>query len=169
MSRSRARLAADWFAKLRQNAVTNAVEHIDVTDVVSDVTTVSNTALHSGSSLNAANLTGALPALDGSALTGISTTPTSSQVGSATAGLSTGAVGTYAFLMYRVASTLTPGQSVSGSSLRYGSVSSGNLVNTSGHSVTNTGATAPSGTWRCMGQKPSGYYSYPATLYVRIS
>ena len=33
MSRSRARLAADWFAKLRQNAATNAVEHIDVTDV----------------------------------------------------------------------------------------------------------------------------------------
>ena len=30
MSRSRARLAADWFAKLRQNAVTNEVEHTDV-------------------------------------------------------------------------------------------------------------------------------------------
>ena len=41
MSRSRARLAADWFSKLRQNAVTNAVEHIDVADVVSDVTAVS--------------------------------------------------------------------------------------------------------------------------------
>ena len=157
MSRSRARLAADWFAKLRQNEVTNEVEHTNVTDVVADVTTVSNTALHSGSPLNAANLTGALPAIDGSALTGVGASTT------------TGAVGTYAFLMYRVASTLTPGQSVSGSSLRYGSVSSGNLVNTSGHSVTNTGATAPSGTWRCMGQKPSGYYSYPATLYVRIS
>jgi len=30
MSRSRARLAADWFAKLRQNEVTNEVEHTDV-------------------------------------------------------------------------------------------------------------------------------------------
>ena len=30
MSRSRARLAADWFAKLRQNAVTQEVEHVDV-------------------------------------------------------------------------------------------------------------------------------------------
>ena len=68
MSRSRARLAADWFAKLRQNAVTNVVEHIDVTDV-------SDTALHSGSSLNAATLTGALPAIDGSALTGIEGVP----------------------------------------------------------------------------------------------
>jgi len=157
MSRSRARLAADWFAKLRQNAVTNAVEHIDVTDVSEDVTAVSGTALHSGSPLNAANLTGALPAIDGSALTGVG--------GSTT----TGDVGTYAFLMYRVASTLTPGQSVSGSSLRYGSVSNNSIGNNSGYSVTNTGATAPSGTWRCMGQKPSGYYNYPATLYVRIS
>lgn len=68
MSRSRARLAADWFAKLRQNAVTNVVEHIDVTDV-------SDTALHSGSPLNAATLTGALPAIDGSALTGIEGVP----------------------------------------------------------------------------------------------
>jgi hypothetical protein len=32
MSRSRARLAADWFAKLRQNAVTQEVEHTDVVD-----------------------------------------------------------------------------------------------------------------------------------------
>ena len=30
MSKSRARLAADWFAKLRQNAVTQEVEHTDV-------------------------------------------------------------------------------------------------------------------------------------------
>lgn len=30
MSRSRARLAADWFAKLRQNAVTQEIEHTDV-------------------------------------------------------------------------------------------------------------------------------------------
>jgi len=37
MSRSRARLAADWFAKLRQNAVTNVVEHTDVTDVSDSV------------------------------------------------------------------------------------------------------------------------------------
>lgn len=39
MSRSRARLAADWFAKLRQNAVTQEVEH---TDVVAASETVSH-------------------------------------------------------------------------------------------------------------------------------
>jgi hypothetical protein len=38
MSRSRSRLAADWFAKLRVNAVTQAVEHEDV-EVVDAATT----------------------------------------------------------------------------------------------------------------------------------
>lgn len=42
MSKSRSRLAADWFAKLRLNA-SNEVEHIDVADVEADVnTTVTN-------------------------------------------------------------------------------------------------------------------------------
>ena len=35
MGRSRARLAADWFAKLRQNATTGIVEHTDVSDITS--------------------------------------------------------------------------------------------------------------------------------------
>lgn len=101
----------------------------------------------------------------------ISATSGSLTIDGASVGPSTtaGDVGTYAFLMYTGGSTLDPGQSVSGSSLRYGSVSSNNLLNTSGYSVTNTGSTTPSGTWRCMGEKPSGYYTYPATLYVRIS
>lgn len=41
MSRSRSRLAADWFAKLRVNATTQAVEHVDVTTVEAEVTAVS--------------------------------------------------------------------------------------------------------------------------------
>ncbi|MDB4215780.1 hypothetical protein N9796_00355 [bacterium] len=57
MSRSRARLAADWFAKLRQNAVTNAVEHIDVTDVSADVVT-------NAYSETVFAVTGTTPALD---------------------------------------------------------------------------------------------------------
>ena len=32
MARSRSRLAADWFAKLRQNETTGEVEHTDVVD-----------------------------------------------------------------------------------------------------------------------------------------
>jgi hypothetical protein len=57
MSRSRARLAADWFAKLRQNAVTNVVEHIDVTDVSDDVVT-------NAYSETVFAVTGTAPALD---------------------------------------------------------------------------------------------------------
>lgn len=33
MSRSRSRLAADWFAKLRANSVTGIVENTDVVDI----------------------------------------------------------------------------------------------------------------------------------------
>lgn len=39
MSRSRSRLAADWFAKLRINAQTQEVEHEDVADVKEEVDT----------------------------------------------------------------------------------------------------------------------------------
>ena len=42
MSRSKARLAADWFAKLRVNATTQAVEHEDVVTVEAEVTAVSD-------------------------------------------------------------------------------------------------------------------------------
>ena len=43
MSRSRSRLAADWFAKLRVNSATQAVEHTDV-EVVEAATTTALTA-----------------------------------------------------------------------------------------------------------------------------
>lgn len=41
MSRSRSRLAADWFAKLRVNAQTQKLEHEDIVTVESEVTAVS--------------------------------------------------------------------------------------------------------------------------------
>jgi hypothetical protein len=165
MSRSRARLAADWFAKLRQNAVTNVVEHIDVTDVSDDVTVVSGTALHSGSPLNAANLTGALPAIDGSALTGVG--------GSTTYG----AVGTYVIANRGgyTATIPTAGATYAGSGLYatgflsfvYAQNGSSNNI-AAGLNTSSLGA----GTWRAMGRVPNnGRYSYyyPATLFVRIS
>ena len=39
MSKSRSRLAADWFAKLRVNTETQEVEHEDVSDVKEEVDT----------------------------------------------------------------------------------------------------------------------------------
>jgi hypothetical protein len=64
MGRSRARLASDWFAKLRQNAVTNAVEHIDVTDVASDVTAVFSDVVTNAYRETVFAVTGTTPALD---------------------------------------------------------------------------------------------------------
>lgn len=45
MGRSRSRMAADWFAKLRQNSSTGAIEHDDVTALDTEVTNTVNTAI----------------------------------------------------------------------------------------------------------------------------
>ena len=42
--KSRARLAADWFAKLRINAITQEIEHEDVKAVEEEVVAVESTA-----------------------------------------------------------------------------------------------------------------------------
>ena len=114
-------------------------------------------------SLTSANLTGALPAIDGSALTGISTTPTTAQVLTATAGAATGAVGTYAFLRTTGNQITVAGTSYAGSSLIYGGVH----VNGASvyHSAPGGGV---SGTWRAMGQEN---YSSRITMsvFLRIS
>ena len=112
-------------------------------------------------SLTSGNLTGALPAIDGSALTGISTTPTSAQVGTATAGLAVGAVGTYAALRQSSRSNQRlAGATLAGSGLFY----------TSFAGEIETGATSPSGTWRIMGHIPSGYgLAENASVWLRIS
>lgn len=76
---------------------------------------------------------------DGSDLTGISTTPTTAQVGTATAGLAVGAVGSYAMMEVRVTTTAGPGDTIAGSSLDYSSATA------------SISSPAPSGTWRVMG------------------
>ena len=117
--------------------------------------------LNDASSLDASNLTGALPAIDGSALTGIDTTPPTTY----------GAVGTYAFL-YRGGS-VTEGTTYAGSGLQpAGNVHWNALSNDSIGSGTDTflvkGSSAVSGSWRCMGRANyAGKVS--ATVFVRIS
>ena len=53
MSRSKARLAADWFAKLRINSTTQAVEHEDILDVQAGVPDVESilTSLGAGTGI----------------------------------------------------------------------------------------------------------------------
>ena len=97
-------------------------------------------------SIPAANLTGSLPAINGSALTNLPA-PTSAQVGSATAGLAYGDVGTYAFL-HELTSQITPvGTLRAGSGLYYANAIS-DVSNTGWAGYYNVTA---SGTWMLMG------------------
>ena len=105
-------------------------------------------------SVSASLLTGTLPALNGSALTNLPA-PTSAQVGTATAGLAYGDVGSYG--LFYCGTTISPGSTIAGSSLQ--------PANTYQSGSNWGGATvygAPSGTWRIMGQ--TGYYT--GTLYA---
>ena len=98
----------------------------------------------------------------------ISTTPTTAQVLTATAGASVGAVGTYAMLgsVSGTGVAYTAGTTVAGSGLVYaGGVFVGITVAT-GYSGT------PSGTWRCMGymRRFIGCSDMStATVFLRIS
>ena len=99
----------------------------------------------------------------------ISTTPTTAQVLSATAGASTGAVGTYAFLGIANTSNVSTGGTLAGSSLRYigiRGVFADNTVDLQGHQ--GNGGT-PSGTWRAMG-RANRFFNIPGgTIWLRIS
>ena len=113
--------------------------------------------------LTSANLTGALPAIDGSALTGISG-------GSTTAG----AVGTYAWLVNRTQDNGSAwGGQMAGSSLGSAGLATNNNTNASSSgNVTASGrgiGTTQSGTWQAMGQSNfTGMYDSRTTLFVRI-
>ncbi len=119
-------------------------------------------------SLTSANLTGALPAIDGSALTGV--------VGSTTAG----AVGTYVFARGALSTSSRQfvwnstysgsGLYPAGPSAFVGATGSGSTWNTSGYGMA-AGyylASALTGTWRCLGHTHPTYDN-PVTLFVRIS
>lgn len=86
--------------------------------------------------------------------TTISSTPTTAQVLSATAGLTAGAVGSYALLQQAGGSGLTAGTTFSGGS--YVGFDSSGSVQTSG---------APGGTWRLLGFMPG----IGSSVAVRIS
>ena len=120
--------------------------------------------------VDAADLTGTLPALNGSALTNLPA-PTTAQVGTATAGLAAGAVGSYVFAR-RASSTDTFafGATVAGSGLFPHGI---HLIDSS--TASQTGATpgsALSGTWQAMGQVGNNGFSAnfrPASIWLRIS
>ena len=163
MSRSRARLAADWFAKLRQNAVTNEVEHTDVVDVaVAEASSVQPNDSPTFGIVTATSFVG-----DGSTLTGISTTPTAAQVGAATAGLPAGAVGTYLWARsYAAGATnyVAGAYSIAGSGLTF-------INGTGAYNGVNRFSAAPvgqqTGTWINLFWYQPPYHTHG--LWLRIS
>jgi hypothetical protein len=101
----------------------------------------------------------------------VSSTPTTAQVLSATAGASAGAVGTYAFLGALSAFSVTVGTNYAGSSFVFaGFMISGQDWNGSANEATygNFGGGSPSGTWKAMGQNSSASNS-KGTLFLRVA
>lgn len=79
--------------------------------------------------------------------------PTTAQVGTATASIAVGAVGSYGLFAFTSSGTPTTGSTTSGSNLVYSSVNSGGTL---------TGG-SPTGTWRLMG------YGDRNSVWLRIS
>jgi hypothetical protein len=147
---------------------------------------LANTALQSSSSLAAANLTGALPAIDGSALTSLTSGNLTGALpaidGSALTGVGAStdsyAVGTYALASAYSSSNHNIGNTVAGSSLfswqMYSSSNvSGGSSTTGGQSVSGSfegqGSTSFTGTWRWMSASAINGTRTRAGLAVRIS
>lgn len=99
--------------------------------------------------------------------------PTTAQVGSATAGLAAGDVGTYAF-MWRDNTSIAVGGTYAGSSLTYASMCDDSPTATASNTYRGSGltrtSTTGSGTWLAMGAGDFGSSTYgQASLFLRIS
>lgn len=96
------------------------------------------------------------------------------QVGSATAGLAYGGVGTYAWLVKRDSVEITAGSTYSGASLvpggaYIGGIAADNTISTGAGFGGATGSGALSGTWRAHGSVGAGTNYSRSTLFLRIS
>ena len=109
--------------------------------------------------LDASKLTGTASAINGSNITNLpASAPSSGDVGTATAGLSYAAVGTYALVREYTGSAKSGGNTSSGSNLGYTSADGQQY-----------GGTRESGTWRCMGRHGDSGAEPATTVYLRIS
>jgi hypothetical protein len=97
--------------------------------------------------------------------------PTSAQVGTATAELAAGAVGSYAFLQAFSSTVVVEfGDTVAGSALYAAGLRAG--TGFTGTISKEDDGVAKTGTWRCMGYGPYSFFSStskPFTLFLRIS
>ncbi len=128
---------------------------VDASNLTGTLPAIDGSAL---TSLTAGNLTGTLPAIDGSALTGIDTSPPTTF----------DTVGTYGLFRHTGNNTTVyAGSTYSGSSIAAAGATTG-LSNAGTTLKTGTNGGTVSGTWRAMGtHDPNG--DYALTVFVRIS
>jgi len=104
--------------------------------------------------------------------TTISSTPTTNQVLSATAGAAADAVGTYAFLGRTSTTTITSGTNYAGSTFVFAAVrlNSGASWATAADTAVQGawGSGTPSGTWKAMGAFVTTG-NCPATVFLRVA
>lgn len=101
-------------------------------------------------------------------ITSLTPDPTSAQIGTATAGLTVGAVGSYIFAQPNNTTTYTTGSTIAGSLLLPIGAQSYDGAPATGRGA-GTGS-AQAGTWRCMGTRStvSGVIDNVSTLWLRI-
>ena len=124
---------------------------------------VAGTTVTTGANLDATKLSGNLPEISGADLTNLPA-PDASAIGSGTAGLSLGAVGSYALIRVGGAGAPTTAGSNASGSLEF--ASAGGVIK----SQYGTGAgTTPSGTWLMVGLAASGSNESSTTVCLRSS
>ena len=170
MSKSRARLAADWFAKLRQNAVTQEVEHTDVVAAETEALEAKADAAAVGIIVGPTGATGPAGANGATGATGATgakgNTGATGPAGSTI--VAAGAVGSYVFGDRQSSgawNSTVAGSSIYPASIR-GIFGAGQSSWTSCYVGHNSGTLA--GTWRQMGGTQS-YNTTELTLFLRIS
>jgi hypothetical protein len=124
---------------------------------------VAGATVTTGANLDATKLTGDLPEISGADLTGLPA-PSTSNVGTATAGLTLGVVGSYSLIRVGGAGAPTTAGNNASGSLEY--ASAGGIIK----SQYGTGAgTTPSGTWLMTGLAASGSNMNSTTICLRTS
>lgn len=158
-----ASLPSTSLSTLGINATASELNFMDgVTSSVQSQLDSKQSVLQSGVSIKTINNTSIL----GSGDITINTPPTSSAVGAAIAGQSSGDIGTYAFLIQKVATAtmITAGSNFAGSNFYYSG-----LYESGGYAISTNNTTSPAGTWKAMSTPYSGTSTRRSGLFLRIA